>query len=212
LDYIFHLGAETHVDRSLVEPRPFVETNVLGTFNLLEYVRKHQPRLKMFMYISTDEVYGPASASVDHTEAAPHQPSNPYSATKAAAEDLVFAWEHSMGVPAIITNTMNNIGEYQHAEKFVPKIMRAVLNEGAITIHGSPDNPGSRKYLYAEDHASAVEFLMTHGRSGEKYNVVGSEEINNFDLVKRIERLLGRQAKYSFIDFHSTRPWARRAL
>ena len=206
LDYIIHLGAETHVDKSLVDPRPFVETNVMGTFNLLEYARKQQPRLRMFFYISTDEVYGPAPSGIDHSEESLHQPSNPYAATKAAAEDLVFAWEHSMGVPTIVTNTMNNIGEYQHPEKFLPKIVRAILTGGVITIHGTPDNPGSRKYLYAADHASAIDFLIANGRRGEKYNVVGREEVTNFELVKRVERILGREAKYNFLDFHSTRP------
>ena len=206
LDYILHLAAETHVDKSMVDPRPFVESNVLGTFNLLEYARLCQPRLRMFFYISTDEVYGPAGFGVDHSEESPHQPSNPYSATKAGAEDLCFAWEHSMGVPVIITNTMNNIGEAQHPEKFVPKIIRSILQGEVIPVHGTPDNPGSRKYLYAGDHASAVDFLMQSGNRGEKYNVVGQEEVNNLELVRKLEVILGQTAKVRFVDFHSVRP------
>jgi len=212
LDYVFHLAAETHVDRSMVEPEVFVQSNVIGTFNLLEYCRLSQPGLKMFFYISTDEVYGPAKPGVDHDEHQPHRPSNPYSAAKAGGEDLVYAWEHSMGVPTIITNTMNNIGEMQHPEKYVPKIIRALWNNETITVHGSPDQPGSRKYLHALDHADALFFLTQSGRRGERYNVVGREEINNLELLRRIEHLLRKdygwtkEAKIKFVDFHSTRP------
>lgn len=206
LDYVLHFAAETHVDRSMVDPQPFVETNIIGTYNLLEYVRLHQPRLRMFFMVSTDESYGPAPQGVDHSEDAPHRPSNPYSASKAAAEDLAYAWEHSMGVPVIITNTMNNVGEMQHAEKFVPKIIRSLYDSHVIPVHGTPDEPGSRKYLYAGDHADAIAFLMQNGRRGERYNVVGSEEINNLDMVRRLERITGREARIRFVNFHSTRP------
>lgn len=206
LDHILHLAAETHVDKSLTNPRPFVESNVLGTFNLLEYARLQQPALKMFFYISTDEVYGPAPPGIDHDEECPHRPSNPYSATKAGAEDLVYAWTHSMGVSAIVTDTMNNIGETQHREKYVPKIIRAILTDSPIPVHGQPGALGSRKYLYARDHADAIDFLMVHGESGAKYNVVGQEEIDNLEMVQRIERIMGRQAKVELIDFHLARP------
>lgn len=206
LDYIFHLAAETHVDRSLVDPRPFVESNFIGTFNLLEFTRFHQPKLRMFFYISTDEVYGPAMPGIDHTEEHSHRPSNPYSATKAAAEDLCYAWDRSMGVPVIVTNTMNNIGEMQHFEKFVPKIVRSLLDTSVIPVHGTPDMPGSRKYLYVRDHADAIDFLITNGRRGERYNVVGQAEISNLDLVRRVEKIMGTEAKIRFVDFHSTRP------
>lgn len=205
LDYVLHLAAETHVDKSFAHPAPFVQTNVLGTMNLLEYARESQPRLKAFFFVSTDEVYGAAPAGVDHDESSPHRPSNPYSASKAAAEDLCHAWERSMGVPVIVTNSMNNIGEMQHPEKFVPKIIRAIRDGDVVTVHGSPDQPGSRKYLYARDHADAVVHLMEHGRRGEKYNLTG-EEVNNLELVKRIETLMGAEAKVRFVDFHGARP------
>jgi dTDP-glucose 4,6-dehydratase len=206
LDYILHFAAETHVDRSMVDPHPFIESNILGTYNLLEYARLHQPALKMFFMVSTDESYGAASPGVDHNESSPHRPSNPYSASKAAAEDLAYAWEHSMGVPTIITNTMNNIGEMQHPEKFVPKIIRSLYTQQIIPVHGSPDEPGSRKYLYAGDHADAIDFLMKDGRRGGRYNVVGAEEISNLEMVRRLEKVTGREAKIKFVDFHSTRP------
>lgn len=206
LDYIFHLAAETHVDNSMVNPRTFLEANTNGTFNMLEYARLHQAQLKMFFYISTDEVYGPAPPGTDHTEGYPHRPSNPYSATKAGAEDLVYCYSKSMGVPTIITNTMNNIGEMQHSEKYIPKIIKACLLGEHVTVHGTPDNPGSRKYLYAKDHADAINFLLANGRNGERYNVVGQEEINNLELVRKIEVIMGKKVKIKFLDFHSTRP------
>jgi dTDP-glucose 4,6-dehydratase len=206
VDYVVHFAAETHVDRSMVDPKPFLDSNIIATYNLLEYCRFEQPKLKMFFGISTDEVYGPAPLGTDHTEDAPHRPSNPYSATKAASEDLVYAWNHSMGVPTIVSNTMNNVGEYQHSEKYVPKIIRGLFKQEVITVHGTPDEPGSRKYLYASDHADAIDFLMTHGRRGEKYNVVGQEEVSNLELVRRLEKITGLEARIKFVDFHSTRP------
>lgn len=206
VDYVFHFAAETHVDRSLVDPRPFVESNVLGTFHLLEWCRLSQPRLKMFFYVSTDEVYGPAEPGTDHDESEPHRPSNPYSATKAAGEDLCFAWNRSMGVPCIITNTMNNIGPDQHPEKFVPMIVRSLKRGEIIPVHGTPDRPGSRKYLDVADHADALDFLVTHGRRGEKYNIVGAEEVSNLEMVRRLERIMGREARIKFVSFHDTRP------
>jgi dTDP-glucose 4,6-dehydratase len=211
LDLVFHLAAETHVDRSAVDPTPFVESNIIGTFNLLEFCRLHQPRLQMFFQISTDEVYGAAPTGVDHTEEFPHRPSNVYAASKAAAEDLVYAYEHSMGVPAIITNTMNNIAPRQAVEKYIPRVIRALLRGDTITVHGTPDNVGSRQYLHAHDHADALNFLLANGRRGERYNVVGAEEVTNLDVVRRIERTLRElgknvDAKVRFLDFHATRP------
>lgn len=211
LDLVFHFAAETHVDRSSVDPTPFVESNILGTFNLLEFCRLHQPKLQMFFQISTDEVYGPAPQGVDHSEEFPHRPSNVYSATKAAAEDLAYAYNHSMGVPVIITNTMNNIGPHQAAEKYIPRVVRALIRREVITVHGTPDNVGSRKYLHARDHGDALDFLCTHGRRGERYNVVGAEEVSNLEVVRRVEHVLrdlGHEAdaKIKFVDFHATRP------
>lgn len=211
IDIVMHLAAETSVDKSAVDPRAFVESNVVGTFNLLEYCRLHQPRLDKFFLISTDEVYGAAPAGVDHGEDFPHRPSNVYAATKAAAEDLAFAYEHSMGVPVIITNTMNNIGPMQAPEKYLPRVIRALARGELITVHGTPDNVGTRKYLHARDHADAINFLMAHGKRGERYNVVGAEEVSNLDVVRRVEktfRQLGHNvdAKIKFQDFHLGRP------
>lgn len=216
VDYVFHLAAETHVDRSTRDPEIFVQTNVVGTYNLLEYCRREQPGLTMFFLVSTDEVYGAAPHGVDHTEDFPHRPSNVYSATKAAAEDLAYAYNHSMGVPVIVTNTMNTIGITQDAEKFVPKILRALIRGETVEIHGSAENPGSRKYLHARDHASALNFLVSFGERGHRYNVVGAEEITNkamFDLVaEQYEACcfhtgaVFRVPIWKYVDFHSARP------
>jgi dTDP-glucose 4,6-dehydratase len=210
LDFVFHFAAETHVDRSAVDPTPFVESNIMGTFHLLEFCRLYQPRLQMFFQISTDEVYGPAPVGVDHTEEFPHRPSNVYSATKAAAEDLCYAYEHSMNVPVITTNTMNNIAPRQAIEKYIPRVIRGLVRGEVITVHGTPDNVGSRKYLHARDHGDALDFLVTHGKRGERYNVVGAEEVSNLEVVRRTESVLremGRtvEAKLRFVDFHATR-------
>lgn len=213
VDYVFHFAAETHVDRSATDPEIFVQTNIVGTYNLLEYCRRYQPGLKMFFQVSTDEVFGAAPPGVDHSEDFPHRPSNVYSATKAAAEDLAYAYDHSMGVPVIVTNTMNNIGETQNAEKYLPKIVRSILRGKVVDVHGTPGNIGSRKYLHARDHAAGIMFLVDHGQRGERYNIVGIEEIDNLELVDRVRRALLRMERtergdtpmWRFVDFHSAR-------
>lgn len=216
VDYVFHFGAETHVDRSTTDPEIFVQSNVVGTYNMLEYCRRCQPGLSMFFLVSTDEVFGSAPHGVDHDEDFPHRPSNVYSATKAAAEDLAYAYNHSMGVPVIVTNTMNTIGAMQDCEKYVPKILRALMRHEMIEIHGRPGNVGSRKYIDARDHAAAIDFLVTHGERGQRYNIVGIEEIDNFDMFQRVsaavlaERVFRHEhhavPEWRFIDFHSARP------
>jgi dTDP-glucose 4,6-dehydratase len=211
IDMVFHLAAETHVDRSCVDPTSFVESNIIGTFNLLEFCRLYQPRLQMMFMISTDEVYGPAPIGIDHTEEFPHRPSNVYSATKAAAEDLCYAYEHSMGVPVIITCTMNNIGIHQNGEKYVPRVIAKLLAGDIIAVHGTPDDVGSRKYLHAMDHANALDFLIANGRRGERYNVVGAEEVSNLDVVYRVAGILREfghevEPRVKFVQFHLSRP------
>lgn len=212
VDYVFHLAAETHVDRSVTDPEVFVQSNVIGTFNLLEYCRRYQPTLKMFFLVSTDEVFGAAPAGVDHSEDFPHRPSNVYSATKAAAEDIAYAYDHSMGVPVIVTNTMNNIGETQDPEKYLPKILRAILRDETIDVHAKNSTDiGSRKYLHARDHAAALNFLVSFGQRGERYNITGIEEIDNLALLDRVRRVLvelgeARHVRWRFVDFHAARP------
>lgn len=212
VDYVFHLAAETHVDRSTQDPEVFVQSNVIGTFNLLEYCRRFQPELKMFFLVSTDEVYGAAPNGVDHSEDFPHRPSNVYSATKAAAEDIAYAYDHSMGVPVIVTNTMNNIGEMQDAEKYLPKILGKILRGEQIEVHGRHGDIGSRKYLHARDHAAALNFLVSYGQRGERYNIVGIEEIDNLELLDRVRWRLAKlgsnhhDVRWRLVDFHAARP------
>jgi len=181
--YILHVAASSHVDRSILDPKGFLRDNVEGTVNLLEYARKRKP--KRFLYFSTDEVYGNAPDTSLHTESFPHRPRNPYAASKAAAEDFCQAYLVTYNVPIIITNTMNIIGERQHLEKFVPLILRALLTGKTLNIHGHPDKqrPGQRFYLHARNAAAGMLFVLKHGNVGERYNVVGEEELDNLQMA-----------------------------
>jgi dTDP-glucose 4,6-dehydratase len=210
VDYILHLAAETSVDKSLRDPRPFVYSNVVGTMNMLEFARNYQKNLKKYIQISTDEVYGPAPEGVNYKEWDRLKPSNPYSATKAGADCLAFSYAHSFKMPIIITRTMNNFGERQDAEKFIPKTIRSLLQGKKIVIHGTPQNIGSRYWLHARNHADALLFLSTYGENGEIYNVVGNVELNNLEMARLIAKFMGKgldvEKDIEFVDFHKSRP------
>lgn len=211
VDYILHLAAETHVDRSLQDPTPFVYSNVVGTFNLLEFARNYQKNLKKFIQISTDEVYGPAPEGVNYREWDRLKPTNPYAATKAGADCLALSYVTSFKVPIIITRSMNNFGERQHPEKFIPKIMNHLLKGEKAIIHGTPDNIGSRFWLHARNHADALLFLLERGESGEIYNIVGEKELNNLEIAQRVSKIVrGRELDISkeveFVPFGKVRP------
>ncbi len=219
VDYVWHLAAETHVDRSLEDCIPFVLSNVLGTAHLLEYVRNKQPNLKKLVYFSTDEVFGPAPLNVDYKEGDVCNPSNPYSATKEGAEALCKSFAFSFGLPIMITRTMNALGERQHPEKFVPKTVRAILEGKLITIHGLPGNISSRKWIHARNVCNALIFLVDKGELIEKkyqndpshgvYHIVG-EERNVLELANRISMIIRKReldkSEIEFVDFHRTRP------
>jgi len=219
LDYIWHLAAESHVERSLEDSIPFVESNIVGTANLLEYAKKYQPNLKKFVCFSTDEVFGPAPKGVDYKEGDTCNPSNPYSASKEGQEAISKAFAFSFGLPIMITRTMNVFGERQHPEKFIPKTVRAILNDEVVTIHGLPGNISSRKWIHARNVCDALLFLMEKGELIEKkyqndpshgiYHIVG-EERNVLELANRISMIIkGRELEASeieYVDFHSTRP------
>ena len=219
VDCIWHLAAESSVDRSLEDSIPFVLSNVLGTANLSEYVRYYQPNLKKFVYFSTDEVFGPAPFGVDYKEGDVCNPSNPYSATKEGAEAIGKAFAFSFGLPIMITRTMNVFGERQHPEKFVPKTAKAILNNENVVIHGLPGNISSRKWIHARNVCDALIFLMDKGEIIEKkhqndpshgiYHIVG-EESNALGLANRISRIIkGRELEplgIEYVDFHRTRP------
>ena len=163
VDAIVSMASESHVDRSISHPVPFIRNNVDLALNLLEFQRKYVPEA-LFLQVSTDEVYGPAPANHNHAEWEPHYPSNPYSASKSAQEAICFSYWRTYGVPMILTNTMNIIGERQDPEKFVPMVLQKVMNSEVVSIHGSPlGKPGSRFYLHARNQADALVFLLkTH--------------------------------------------------
>lgn len=206
VDYILHLGAETHVDNSIVDPLPFVYSNVLGTAHMLDFARRCQ-RLKAFAYFSTDEVYGPAPEGVAYKEWDRYNCTNPYSATKAGGEELALAYMNTYNVPGFITHTMNIIGERQHPEKFVPKCIRSIQQGARMTIHGSPEGkPGSRFYIHARNVAHALHWLLDKFEQREKYNIVGEREVDNLELAKMIASIMEEPLEYELVDFHSSRP------
>ena len=214
IDYIINMASESHVDRSIDDPVPFVENNVALVLNMLEYSRKIKPEI--FIQVSTDEVYG-AAPTHDHPEWDVILPSNPYSASKAAQEAIAISYWRTYGVPLIITNTMNNFGEMQDPEKFVPMLIKGIHNGDTVTIHGDEKFIGSRFYLHARNHADALLFLIKQGEPAkyvdnneivfpDRYNVVGDTEKNNLELAQEIAELVGEPLKYKLMDFHSTRP------
>lgn len=207
VDYIIHIAANSHVDRSIENPRQFVLDNVLGTCNILEFARSVRQTLKRFIYFSTDEVFGPAPVGVYYDDDARYNSTNPYSATKAGGEELAVAYRNTYNIPVIITHTMNIFGETQHPEKFIPKCISKIQKGETIEIHSDSTKTvaGSRFYIYAGDVAEAILFLIHNGKL-EKYNIVGKQEIDNFELATMIANLLNKPLKYEFVDFHSSRP------
>jgi dTDP-glucose 4,6-dehydratase len=207
IDYIVHMAAETHVDNSISDPVDFINNNVDSTLNLLEYSR-NLTSLKKFFYFSTDEVYGPAPEGTDYKEWDRHNPTNPYSASKSAAEQICMAYKNTYKVPIIIINVMNAFGERQHVEKFIPKCIKLIHENKLVTIHSNSTctQAGSRFYIHARNIASAVAFLIKKGEVGEKYNVTGEKEMDNLSLAQFIAKHLGKELKYEMVDFHSTRP------
>ncbi len=192
IDTIVHFAAESHVDRSITSPNAFVETNVTGTFTLLEAARQHwletercDPANRRFHHISTDEVFGSLQPSDPlFTETTRYQPRSPYSASKAASDHLVHAYHHTYGLPITLSNCSNNYGPYQHNEKFIPTVIRACRNWQPIPVYGNGKN--IRDWLYVEDHCHAIMSILKHGRLGETYNIGGNNEWENLALVNYI--------------------------
>lgn len=210
VNYILHLAASTHVDRSIEDPMLFVEDNVVGTTNMLQYART-LPHLKSFINFSTDEVFGPAPKGIAHKEDAPYLPSNPYSASKAGAASMGYAYFVTYKVPVITTYTMNNFGERQHPEKLIPRTIRSVIKGETMPIfaelkNGKLQGVGSRFWLHAKNTASAVLFLLKKGVPGESYNVIGFDELTNLEIAQKVAQFAGKPLKYKFVDFHKTRP------
>jgi dTDP-glucose 4,6-dehydratase len=198
-DGVIHLAAESHVDRSIDGPRPFVETNVGGTFSLLEAARGHWSRLPperasrfRFVHVSTDEVYGSLGPGGLFSERSPYRPSSPYSASKAAADHLARAWHVTYGLPTVVTNCSNNYGPCQFPEKLIPTLVLKGLAGETLPIYGTGENV--RDWLYVEDHAEALRLVLARGRPGETYNVGASNERTNLEIVRAVCALLDELA------------------
>lgn len=217
IDTIVHFAAESHVDRSIEHPQSFVETNVLGTFTLLEAARhawfdlENRPQDKCrFHHISTDEVYGSLQAQdAAFTEHTAYQPRSPYSASKAGSDHLVQAYHHTYGLPVTLSNCSNNYGPYQHQEKLIPTIIRACFSGQPIPVYGQGKN--IRDWLYVDDHCSAVLAIVKHGTVGATYNIGGNNEWENLALVTHICALIDKHypqanACASLISFVTDRP------
>jgi len=207
VNYIIHMAAETHVDNSILDPKNVIKNNISSTLNLLEWAREIK-KLEIFFYFSTDEVFGPAPVDTLYKEWDRHRPTNPYSASKSAAENICIAYENTYNIPLMIVNVMNAFGERQHVEKFIPMCIKKILNDELIYIHSYPDKitPGTRFYIHSQNIASAVLFLINNGKIGEKYNISGEKEVSNLEIAQLISKFIGKDLKYEMIDFHSTRP------
>lgn len=207
-DSIMHLAAESHVDRSIDGPKAFIETNIVGTYQLLEVARAYYQNLKSakkkqfrFHHISTDEVYGDLYDSDDlFTEKTPYAPSSPYSASKASSDHLVRAWYRTFGLPILITNCSNNYGAYHFPEKLIPLTIINALSQKPLPIYGNGKQ--IRDWLYVDDHAKALYTVVTQGKIGETYNIGGHNEKQNIDVVKTICALLDelKPAAHSYSD------------
>jgi dTDP-glucose 4,6-dehydratase len=190
-DAVVHFAAESHNDNSLDDPRPFLDTNIVGTYTLLEAVRRHGTR---YHHISTDEVYGDLELDdpARFTESTPYNPSSPYSSTKAGSDLLVRAWVRSFGLQATISNCSNNYGPYQHVEKFIPRQITNVLRGQRPRLYGAGQNV--RDWIHANDHSSAVLTILAKGRIGETYLIGADGEKSNKDVVELILTILGKPA------------------
>ena len=217
VDLISHLAAGSHVDRSISYPLEFVMDNVVGTAHILDYARKLE-NLERFAYFSTDEVFGPAPKGINYKENDRYNSTNPYSATKAGAEELVVAFENTYGLPSLITHTMNVFGERQNPEKYIPMVIKKVRDNEKVTVHANAEKTvaGSRHYIHAEDVADALMFLFNYnieslkqdstGAKCQKFNIVGKDEIDNLQLAQFIAQTQKKELIYEMVDFHSQRP------
>lgn len=214
VDYIINMASLSDVEASIQDPVPFVRNNVELTLNVLEFAREAKP--EAFIQISTDEVYGPSGKDQRFPEWSPIVPSNPYSASKACQEALAISYWRTYGVPVIITNTMNNFGEYQQPSKYPVIIQKAVAEDKVLTVHGSAGNIGTRYYIHSRNHSDALVFILKNlpphlHQDGEidkpdRYNIVGDQQVDNLSFAKMIAKLMGRELRYELIDVHKTRP------
>ena len=221
VNVVLHLAAGSHVDRSITHPMEFVLDNTVGTVNLLDYARSLK-NLERMIYFSTDEIFGIAPPGVAYKERDRYNSTNPYSASKAAAEEFCVAYENTYRLPLFITHTMNVFGERQHPEKFIPMCIKKIRDGEKIYIHSDTTKTiaGSRFYIHAKDVAEAMLFLLSltedqtkiirtpdwGGAKCPKFNIVGKEEIDNLTMVNILADAQGKQANYEMVDFHTSRP------
>ncbi len=214
---ILHLAAASHVDRSILYPMEFVQDNVTGTVNLLDFAKKLN-NLEKFVYFSTDEIFGNAPKGVSYKEYDRYNSTNPYSASKAAAEEFCVAYENTYKLPIFITHTMNVFGERQHPEKFIPMVIQRVRDSKKVFVHSNKEKTqaGSRHYIHAQDVADGLMFILNlknYKHKGDfgnascpKFNLVGPEEIDNLSLAQTIAKIQNKELIYELIDNHSSRP------
>lgn len=219
IDAIVHFAAESHVDTSIERPRMVIENNVACTLTVLEMARALRP--KIVIQVSTDEVYGPVVGEEGHPEWSPLLPSNPYSGSKAAQESVAVCYWRTYGVPVVIANAMNCVGERQHSEKFLPMVIRTVLRGGVVNVHGSEEGVGSRHYLHARTYADACRWLIerdevTHFKTGQRpppygarpdrWNIPGQRRLTNLEFAERIASIVGRTLRHRTVDGNDSRP------
>ena len=194
VDGVIHLAAESHVDRSISGPMEFITTNIIGTVNLLNAARARwssNPHGKLFYHISTDEVYGSLGEEGLFSEKTAYDPRSPYSASKASSDHMVRAWYHTYGLPVIISNCSNNYGPNQFPEKLIPLAISNIKAGKPVPVYGRGEN--IRDWLYVEDHAAAIDLIFHRGKTGETYNVGGSNEWRNIDLIKLLCRIMDKK-------------------
>ncbi|OQY43862.1 MAG: dTDP-glucose 4,6-dehydratase [Desulfobacteraceae bacterium 4572_87] len=206
LDSVCHFAAESHVDRSIVGPGAFIETNIVGTFNLLEAARSHQAQLELFHHVSTDEVFGSLGKEGLFKETTPYQPNSPYSASKASSDHLVRAYHETYGLPVTISNCSNNYGPYQFPEKLIPLVILNAMEDKPLPIYG--DGLNVRDWLYVRDHCTAVWTIMKNGKRGETYNIGGNHEMENIriveilcDLINALSDMDGKPSRRTLITY-----------
>ena len=194
IDTIVHFAAESHVDRSIVGPKSFIDTNIIGTFTLLEATRNYWNNENvLFHHISTDEVYGSLGDTGYFSETTPYDPRSPYSASKASGDHLAMAFHHTYNLPVTLSNCSNNYGPYQFPEKFIPLMIQNILTGKTLPVYG--DGKNIRDWIYVEDHNNAVWMILKNGISGEKYNIGGDNECENIKLLNLIIEITAEQAK-----------------
>lgn len=214
IDYIINMASLSDVEASIQDPVPFIKNNVDLTVNMLEYARLIKP--EAFIQVSTDEVYGASAKDQAHPEWSAIVPSNPYSASKAAQEAIAISYWRTYGVPIVITNTMNNFGEFQQSSKYPVIVQKALQNDEMLTVHGTNGEMGTRYYIHSRNHSDAILFILRNlppykHQPGavdkpDRYNIVGDKQVDNLSLAQTIAALMGKELHYELVDWHSTRP------